>query len=316
MGKKKTNELVELIQEKDFRNFIEFYEARETFFQKLLKKGLLIQAFLLGYIRLPELFVMLLPVKYHKDANKLRQKTIGKLFKIDLDAAYHLLGLPFNYFRKADNQRFCHDLMTIKNIIIEDQYHAREFLNKNSIVIDAGANIGLFSLFASHLSPKGTVYAFEPASKNYDDLEFNVGGRPNIKSIQKGLGDKIERTVMAVSQHFPTSNSIKKSGFFKNQERYDSEEEIDVITIDSFVEQEGLKTVDFIKVDTEGYEKEVLEGAKNTIKKFSPVISISAYHIASDIKNITAIVKKINPKYQYILSQRGEDDLIFWIGQY
>ena len=53
----------------------------------------------------------------------------------------------------------------IDQVMIHDQYHAKDFVKEDSVIIDAGANIGAFSVFAAQMATKGRIYSFEPARK-------------------------------------------------------------------------------------------------------------------------------------------------------
>lgn len=85
-----------------------------------------------------------------------------------------------------------------------------------------------------------------------------------------------------------------------------------MVTIDSFVEEHKIEKVDFIKMDTEGYERNIIMGAAKTIRRFSPVIVCSAYHLKDDKIKIPELIKSINPEYKYRIEKRGEEDLVFW----
>ncbi len=78
----------------------------------------------------------------------------------------------------------------VYEIMIADQYKAKRFLTKDSIAIDAGANIGIFSIFASLFSPQGKIFAFEPVKNTYEILRKNSEYYPQIKIFNKGLGAK------------------------------------------------------------------------------------------------------------------------------
>ena len=74
-------------------------------------------------------------------------------------------------------------------------------------------------------------------------------------------------------------------------------EEVEVITLDEFVEENNFE-VGLIKLDVEGYELEVLTGAKETVKKFKPVMAISIYHRGQDFFEIPKLVKNLVPEYK------------------
>lgn len=66
-------------------------------------------------------------------------------------------------------------------IVIKDQYFANRFLKNDAVVIDAGANIGIFSILAANICLRGKIYSFEPNSKAYEALVKNASSYQNIK---------------------------------------------------------------------------------------------------------------------------------------
>ena len=77
-------------------------------------------------------------------------------------------------------------------------------------------------------------------------------------------------------------------------------QQIQITTIDNYVLENNL-TVGLIKLDIEGYELSALIGAKNTIRKFTPVILISIYHNGKEFFETIDYIKKINPNYTFII---------------
>lgn len=140
-------------------------------------------------------------------------------------------------------------------------------LNKGGVFIDIGANIGQHSLFASKIvGNDGRVVLFEPLKDLCEQIEKSVQ-KNEIKNIfinNVGCGDKeivlpiySSRKNMGASSVFP-SDDKKKNG------------NIEIVVPDRILEKE--RRVDFIKIDTEGYEMEVLRGLKETIIKHHPKI--------------------------------------------
>ena len=74
-------------------------------------------------------------------------------------------------------------------------------------------------------------------------------------------------------------------------------EEIKCISIDSWVEANNIKKIDFIKADIEGAERDLLKGAMQTLKKFGPKLAICIYHFPDDPFIIPSLIKKANPAY-------------------
>ncbi|MBU2544900.1 FkbM family methyltransferase [Patescibacteria group bacterium] len=183
----------------------------------------------------------------------------------------------------------------IKNfsIIREGPYEKEEVkLKQGDVVIDAGANLGIFSLFASKkVGPGGKVYAFEPILENRELLRktIELNKINNIEIIPYALGKKEEDLLMSIEMDKLGSSS----GFFQKG----SERSVKQISLDKFVEQRQISKIDFIKADIEGMEHELLIGAEQTIKKFKPKLSICTYHKLGDLENLSKDIKSIEPRY-------------------
>lgn len=190
---------------------------------------------------------------------------------------------------------------TIRQVFFCNQYNITEKNVRNKIVVDAGANVGVFSLVAALYGCK-KAYAFEPIESSCELLKENI--RVNnmedvIIPVNKALGEKNFSTSMKYNGKGTVSASLKYEG--KNG----NDQAVDVISIDSFFKG---RRVDFIKIDTEGYEGEILLGAKETIKNHKPVLCFSAYHRPEDKEKLPAIVKGIRPDYNITLLTRHEED--------
>lgn len=146
-------------------------------------------------------------------------------------------------------------------------------LKDNSYIIDAGANIGHLSLQLAKRCPNGMVYSFEPDPDNFNDLHRNVqhNSFQNIKLFRKALGAREGvATLYKIYRMNPGTNRIlsqQPEGEFRS-------ETVDVTTLDELDKQGIFKRVDFIKIDVEGFEGFVLQGAAGVIQKWRPVLFI------------------------------------------
>ena len=204
-------------------------------------------------------------------------------------------------------------LVLFNQVIMQDQYHSKELLKADSVVIDGGANIGLFSLVASHLAPKGKVYAFEPAKVTSAALKRNTKDCHNVEVLELALGDRRRRAEMIVHEGCLSGSTISDSVMaLIGAEKGDLvPEEVSITTIDDFVAERRLEKLDFIKVDAEGYEKQILLGARETIRRLRPILAVSAYHFPNDKTDIATLVEGTSPDYTHRCSSRAEEDLIF-----
>ncbi len=195
-----------------------------------------------------------------------------------------------------------------------DQYHIKNFIKEGSVIIDAGANIGIFSIFASILMPTSKIFAFEPVREIYDVLVKNVKGYTNVDTHNLALGDKTgEGEIIIDKDKSIRSRLIDSEMNSRAPISRGASEIVGLTTIDGFAEKNKVSRIDFIKIDAEGYERQIIKGAELIIKKFSPVIAVSAYHLVDDKEKIPALIKTINPAYHCELSKGGgEEVFIFW----
>ena len=140
------------------------------------------------------------------------------------------------------------------------------FLNKDSVAIDAGANIGTQTVTLSKLCKK--VYAFEPQRFIYHHLCGNLflNGCMNVEAHNLALYDRETRMSLTLgTPDYIQPNDSASIGFSADSS---NEESVKAITIDSL----NLKQLNFIKIDTQGCDLLVLRGARETINRLKPVI--------------------------------------------
>ncbi len=134
-----------------------------------------------------------------------------------------------------------------------------------NIVFDVGANVGQTAIKFNYYFERATIYSFEPVEKTFNKLLHNTKYTPQVKSYQSALGDKVDSLSIKIhNDELSVLNSLKKEA----QNNYNEQSEtINVITGDIFCEENKIKEIDLLKIDTEGYELEVLNGFKNMIQK-------------------------------------------------
>jgi len=130
---------------------------------------------------------------------------------------------------------------------------------------DIGANIGQTAKKMSSYFPSATIYCFEPVPHTYQLLTENVKDDQRIKVFNYAFGtEKNEMEIFLFpnsqwnSLSAPVSERAKKTG--------GPSQTVGVDTIDNFVKQHNIKKIDILKSDTEGYELEVLKGARDCLQ--------------------------------------------------
>ena len=146
-------------------------------------------------------------------------------------------------------------------------YLFKKIIKQGMIVVDIGANIGYYTLISAKLvGNKGKVYAFEPEPNNFEFLVKNVeiNKYTNVITIQKAISNKHGKIELFVDKvnwgaaSFSENNiQIQKGGIV----------EVEAVTLDEFFENVVRDDkVDFIKIDTQGAEELIVEGAEKVFK--------------------------------------------------
>ncbi|HJU09156.1 MAG TPA: FkbM family methyltransferase [Rhodanobacteraceae bacterium] len=144
------------------------------------------------------------------------------------------------------------------------------------VVVDVGANIGLTTILFSQLAAK--VISFEASPSTFRYLRRNVSqsGSHNVTLVNLGLGNKNVRSEIT----FAPNN--RAGGFVSDQTKASKGHITEIIDIrkldDLFVEFDAAEKLDFIKLDVEGYEKFVIEGAHKLITCNRPLIVLELNH--------------------------------------
>lgn len=144
-------------------------------------------------------------------------------------------------------------------------------IDKAVNIVDIGAQSGLYSLYAKYL-PKSQFYSFEPFPASYKLLNDNIAlnGITNVKTYNIGLSNCKGESVLNTSK---THNGLHTLG--TNPLRFTDivPVTIRVDTIDNIFYENDIH-VDFIKIDTEGWEYFILQGGEKTIQKYKPFIQM------------------------------------------
>ncbi len=141
---------------------------------------------------------------------------------------------------------------------------------KPELCIDIGANVGDFSREIL-LATSAQVIAFEPLPMLYDTLVQKTQAFKNrIKIEPCGVGSKNEHLSIAfnpkATSHASFAREVEKVFYLKNHQRIT----VPVTTLDTYVEKHNIKSIDLIKIDVEGFENEVFDGARETFQKCRP----------------------------------------------
>ena len=173
-------------------------------------------------------------------------------------------------------------------------------LNPGETVFDCGANIGLFSSYAA--SKGCSVYAFEPLADQLGHTlklcsEYNGG---HITHVPYALSDYVGTTEFNVSHLTQGSSFLADVSSESKNKVIEKVVQVQVTTIDDFVNIHNISRVDFIKADIEGAERHMLRGAEGVLREFAPKLAICTYHYPDDPQILESIIRDANPEYQVV----------------
>jgi len=163
----------------------------------------------------------------------------------------------------------------------------------NDIVLDIGANIGVYSLKSSQsVSPNGKVIAIEADPDIFDSLKVNVqlNSKTNIIPLNYAIFDKQKNVLLYRSTNSSPTNSLE---IINNAEKIN----VKANTIDNVIDELNLKKIDWIKIDVEGVEIQVLNGAKKLLTQNSKLKLIIEVHK----KELELVIENMLKNYNFTI---------------
>ncbi len=161
---------------------------------------------------------------------------------------------------------------------------------KPMVFLDAGANVGVFAIYAKTLNPDNIVHCFEPAPLALDLLRKNVKGLPGIYVHPLGLSNADAEAVMNVHPYNTGENSVMFK--FKNEDKntvINDTVNVQLRDAAKHIDKMGLKHVDVLKIDTEGCEVIILESLERKLDIIDYIML--EYHSEKDRRRIDDILK-------------------------
>lgn len=140
--------------------------------------------------------------------------------------------------------------------------------DRRPVLLDVGANRGVYTrALLDVFGADADIWAFEPAESTFNVLASEVGGIPNVRLRNIGLGNE-----EGVATLYSPGEAAKMASVYDRSERLERfgmsvtrTEPITLTTVDRFLADEGIEHVDLLKLDVEGHELKVLEGASHSL---------------------------------------------------
>lgn len=187
----------------------------------------------------------------------------------------------------------------------------RDILPYNfATILDIGANVGQFSGEMLDIFPNAQIYAFEPVVNCYQKLE-KISNKSNFHPLPFALGNKNGEAEINVSSYSPSSSLLNMANLHKNIFPHTAgihKEIIQIRLLDDIARELDVKIHLLIKMDVQGYEKEVILGGQETFRKASVVISetsfVSLYESQPLAHEIRKLLLELGFTYRGFLNQK------------
>ena len=164
------------------------------------------------------------------------------------------------------------------------------YIKKDWIVVDVGTYIGLHTLTMSKLA--NTVYSFEPQPLIHQCLKNTLEKQKieNVKLHHVALSNNLGMT------NIHTNNNGDASLEGIRDTKFSMSFPVNTNTLDSY----NIDKINLIKIDVEGHEWEMIEGASNSIIKNKPIIILETFKTKKNIKKLEEFILQYNYTYTYI----------------
>jgi FkbM family methyltransferase len=186
------------------------------------------------------------------------------------------------------------------------------------VVLDIGANIGLFTLVAARaVGPSGSVHAFEPVPGNWERLQENLqlNGFTNVRLNKSAVRDRAGTVALAIDAEMARTSGVSTSSFFTVTRLADPVREVTAPaeTIDDYAARQlANRVIRLVKIDVEGSEPSVLAGMSNVLKSHGVdvlMLEVGLYGLARSGSRILDVVEPLQSA-GYLLYRLGVGGLL------
>lgn len=137
--------------------------------------------------------------------------------------------------------------------------------SKNPMIFDIGANEGQTVTQFGKFFHQYQIHSFEPSPDTFKVLEENTSNNKNVHAWNYGVGSSTGTMVLNENERHKMSSFLElgERGWGKIAKKTS----VDIVSIDDFLQKQGISNIDILKIDTQGFELEVLKGAKTSMQE-------------------------------------------------
>jgi FkbM family methyltransferase len=202
---------------------------------------------------------------------------------------YNIQGIEFVAF----------DIESSKTLqYLQDEFD-RELMNlgeltlpKNPVIVDIGANVGVISFYLAKKYPDAKIYAYEPHPSNYKNLVKGIAenGINNVFPFNKAV---LEESGLEVEIYLDEENSGASSIYYPSS----GSATVETISLPDIVKENGIEKIDYLKIDCEGAEFDILEKTEALYRGEIPIgeifVEIHSFMQSEGERNIIELLTRI-----------------------
>jgi len=231
-----------------------------------------------------------------------------------------VIELEDGFTMVADNQselQLLHKEIVVNNVYLKHGI----YLPKNACIVDIGANVGMFSVYAGLITDNAKIYAFEPIPPTFELLKLNTSLYDiDVDIFNFGLGARNEQAVFnyykyasGLSGRYADESNIHKTvrEYISNLDQYNnsfiseeklesllkerlihSEYQCDVKTLSEVIRLNGIKKIDLLKIDVEQAEFDILKGIKNEDWRKIGQVVVEVHDLDNRLNHVRSLMQK------------------------
>ena len=215
------------------------------------------------------------------------------------------------YLRLGNDQSRC--LYVSGSFEPNEIYWLGTVLKPGMCFLDIGANEGFYTTYAAKkVGPAGRVYAFEPSAREQTWLQRNIirNNLQNVTVFEMALSDKTGKAVLNIADHEHNGQNTLGVKFGHPGISSIYEVEVPITTIDALRDARLLPKLDVLKIDVEGAEAMVLEGARAALNNDRPTLIIELFEAAlaaqgSSVARVINLLEAANYRILWFSSISG-----------
>tara|TARA_R110002096_G_scaffold436038_3_gene665867 strand:+ start:10814 stop:11776 length:963 start_codon:yes stop_codon:yes gene_type:complete len=179
-------------------------------------------------------------------------------------------------------------------IFFQDIYQVEDLIRPGDVVVDGGANVGMFSMRVKESIPDVVLHCFEPEEHNRNIAAANLARYQDVHMFAAALGGHEGKANLRISNNSQVHSLDAPEVDFNPHDGYTEVRTVAMQTIDDTI----AGKVDVIKLDIEGAEQLALIGAKRTIAEHRPTLIIAVEHSPAQKDLVVALVRSMDSTYE------------------